>query len=171
MVAGTECPRAAESIIALAECLSPGVRHRCSADAGQDLCLAISRGKVPGDVCGDATRLIAWVRGALRRRVSDLIRRERRRRQVPLGTHLPSLDDPSTGLQNAETAVRVRATLTAMRAGDHTTYADLLEWRLMEGKSLEVIAALLRTTPRRVTYRLRHAKQAIAKVWRRGGAS
>lgn len=162
MVTGTDRPNAIDTL--LVRCArSPLRAHRFCADAVQDVALSLLSGAIPSDVEADPERLAAWVRGALRRRVCDLLRREHRRHQTSLAEQPASKAEPdSVRLEEAE---RVRATLASMCATGAEAAAQLLEWRFLDGLSVTEIGIRLSTTRRNVTYRLRHAKDAFRTAW------
>ncbi len=128
---------------------------------------------VPNEICSTPARFRAWVHGALRRRLLNAIRRERRRRETTLAEESVAVAQQSDELERTEDAEHVRDTLDRMRATGATAAADLLAWRWLEGESVSDIAKRLGTDARKVTYRLRHAKDAFRVAWaqRWGGAN
>jgi RNA polymerase sigma factor (sigma-70 family) len=136
-------------------------------DALQDLWLNLLTAPPSAEVAVDHDRLFAWLSGAARRRLVDLIRRESRRRQVPLAD-APDAAVPSR--EREENALRVRAVLAELSASGSSSVARLLELRYIEERSVAEIGRELKLSPRVVSARLQRAKRKFREVWLlRGG--
>jgi RNA polymerase sigma factor (sigma-70 family) len=135
-------------------------------DALQELWTSVIRAPPSPEVADDSARLLAWLIGAARRRLSDHLRREKRRRQTLL-IDLP--DD--TDAEREDEAQRVHAVLAAMSAGEDSRAAQLLELQFIEGQSVAAIARLLNVPPRAISARIQRAKGKFRQAWLAGGGS
>lgn len=169
MVAESDRRKHVESVLALAGQVRTR-SHRLFADAMAELLVSVIARGVSDEIRSTPARFRAWVHGALRRRLSNALRRERRRRETALTEgELPCAQQPDEQ-ERVEEAECVRTTLDEMRDTGFAAAADLLAWRWLDGESVAEIAQRLGTDARRVTYRLRHAKEAFRIAWaQRGG--
>lgn len=150
---------------ALTECVGRFAMdaERCN-DALQDLWLAVLLEEPPQSVREDAARLLGWLTCIARRRLIDFLRRERGRRQVPLG-ELVARDTGSC----EEVGRCVRAVLASMAVEGDGAAARLLEQRFIEGRSVADIAHEMKLSPRVVSLRLQRAKRKFRNTWGGGG--
>jgi RNA polymerase sigma factor (sigma-70 family) len=141
-------------------------------DALQELWLSLLDSPPPADVASNPDRLRAWLTGAARNLLIDQIRREARRRQVPLPQVAADESEPLGQLERHESEFRVRDTLARMRGGRGRVNARILEMRYAEGRSVKEIAERLGMSPRDVSVRLQRAKRRFRRMWaQRGGGA
>lgn len=136
-------------------------------DALQEVWLGLCTLGPPDEVAADPQRLFAWLLIAVRRRVVDLLRRERLRSHRSLDEAADFAKDTPTEAARRESGERVRSVMDSLAAnceGD----ARLLELLYFDDRSVAQIAELLGLTPRAVSARLQRAKRKFRDAWRGG---
>ncbi|MBY0459489.1 MAG: hypothetical protein K2V38_19375 [Gemmataceae bacterium] len=131
-------------------------------DARQDVALH-SLAKPQTGVAGDPD---AYERGAVRRRLCSLLRRERRHAHAPLDAVPAAAADRAA---QDERANGVHAVLGAMREGGSKASADLLEWRFLDRLPVARIAERLGKSPAAVSAQLQRAKKKFRAAWLAAG--
>jgi RNA polymerase sigma-70 factor (ECF subfamily) len=118
--------------------------------------------------------LFTWVCAFCRHEILDFYRRRKRApKEVGLSEETPEIrealgtgsgefrDDPGTALGRKEQARCVRVAL--LRLSGH--YADVLEWRYIEGASVNEIAARLEVSPKAAESLLVRARDAFREAY------
>jgi RNA polymerase sigma factor (sigma-70 family) len=137
-------------------------------DALQELWVRVLCQPPPAEVVSDPDQLFAWLLVALRRRVSDLQRRECRRRHVSLDEAPPLPDATRSAAARRELGECVHRALTTI-ARQNAAAAQLLELCYLNGLSVAEVAQKLAVSPEIVSARLQRAKRLFRTVWRGGG--
>lgn len=135
-------------------------------DARQEVELQLLGTAPPEDVAGDPARREAYRRGALRRRLLDILRRESRHAHASLDALPLAAPDHATRDRLAE---RVHAILAHLREHGEAQAANLLERRFLDGISLAEIGESLGKPPKSVSAQLQRAKKKFLFAWQTGG--
>ena len=137
-------------------------------EALQEMWLGLLHTQPPNEVAADLQRLFAWLLVAVRRRMVDMLRRERLRKHYALEDTRTISDDTSAETVQHESLERVRSVLDAL-ASNAESDARLLKMRYYENRSVAQIAEALGVTARVVSARLQRAKRKFRERWLRAG--